>query len=271
MSHAHTHDHHDHVLAHPGALADLLDLDATVLHASWADVTAWVRRLGDGIPHRRILDLGAGTGNGSVALAQRFLGAEVVALDRSTDMLDRVRRRALDLGLADRVRTVRADLDAGLPDLGPVDLVWASMSLHEVADPDRVLADVWATLQPGGLLALVEIDGPVRFLAGDPLEARLASFPHHEQDWALLLEKAGFGLVESRTFDIEMRPPHPPAVGRYAQAWFRHLRSSLAETLGPQDAARLDALLDPHGPASVLHRDDLVVRGTRTGWVARRP
>jgi ubiquinone/menaquinone biosynthesis C-methylase UbiE len=268
MSHAHA---HDHAPSHGGALADLLDLDATVLHASWADVTAWVRRLGDGIPHRRLLDLGAGTGNGTVALAQRFLGAEVVALDVSEEMLGRVRRRALDLGLADRVRTVRADLDAGLPDLDPVDLVWASMSLHEVADPDRVLADVHAALHPGGLLALVEIDGPVRFLPDDGLEARLTSFPHHGQDWARLLEKAGYEPVEGRTFDIELAPPHPPAVGRYAHAWFSHLRSSLAGTLDPRDAARLDALVDPHGPGSVLHRDDLVVRGRRTGWVVRRP
>ena len=265
MTHSHSHR------AALADLADLLDLDATVLHASWADVTAWVRRLADGIPHRRILDLGAGTGNGTVALAQRFLGAEVVALDVSEEMLGRVRRRALDLGLADRVRTVRADLDAGWPDLDPVDLVWASMSLHEVADPDRVLADAYATLHPGGLVALVEIDGPVRFLADEGLESRLVSFPHHEQDWPLLLEKAGFEPVESRSFDVELAPPHPPAVGRYAHAWFGHLRSSLAGTLTPRDAVLLDALLEPRGPEAVLHRDDLVVRGTRTGWVARRP
>ena len=206
MTHAHS---HDHAPGHPGALADLLDLDATVLHASWADITAWVRRLCDGIPHRRILDLGAGTGNGTVALAQRFLGAEVVALDVSAEMLDRVRRRALDLGLAGRVRTLHADLDADWPALDPVDLAWASMSLHEVADPDRVLADVRATLHPGGLLALVEIDGPVRFLADDGLESRLLSFPHHQQDWGLRLEQAGLEVVETRTFDVGMTPPAP--------------------------------------------------------------
>jgi ubiquinone/menaquinone biosynthesis C-methylase UbiE len=268
MTHAHSHDHSP---GHPGALADLLDLDATVLHASWADITAWVRRLCDGIPHRRILDLGAGTGNGTVALAQQFRGAEVVALDVSAEMLDRVRRRALDLGLAGRVRTVHADLDADWPALDPVDLAWASMSLHEVADPDRVLADVRATLHPGGLLALVEIDGPVRFLADDGLESRLLSFPHHQQDWGLRLERAGLEVVATRAFAVGLTPPHPPSVGRYAHAWFSHLRSSLAGTLSPQDAALLDALIDPHGPGSVLHRDDLVVRGTRTGWVARRP
>jgi hypothetical protein len=148
------------------------------------------------------------------------------------------------------------------------------MSLHEVADPDRVLADAYATLHPGGLLALLEIDGPVRFLAddwADGLESRLASFPQHQQDWSGRLEKAGFEPVERRTFDIALAPPHPPAVGRYAHSWFSHLRSSLAGTLGPQDAARLDELVDPHGPGSVLHRDDLVVRGRRSGWVVRRP
>jgi hypothetical protein len=37
------------------------------------------------------------------------------------------------------------------------------------------------------------------------------------------------------------------------------------------DLATLDQVLSPDGPASALQRCDLIVRGTRTAWVARRP
>ncbi len=38
-----------------------------------------------------------------------------------------------------------------------------------------------------------------------------------------------------------------------------------------EDLVTLDTLLASDGPESLLHRSDLIVRGTRTGWVARRP
>ena len=79
-------------------------------------------------------------------------------MDVSAAMLDHLRARARDLGLARRIQAVQADLDAGWPATGPVDLVWASNSLHHVKDPDQVLAGVFAALRPGGLLAVTETD-----------------------------------------------------------------------------------------------------------------
>ena len=46
------------------ALAELLDLDAEVLHAYLTDVIGWVGELAGG-PPRRILNLGTGTGTGA--------------------------------------------------------------------------------------------------------------------------------------------------------------------------------------------------------------
>jgi ubiquinone/menaquinone biosynthesis C-methylase UbiE len=45
--------------------------------------------------------------------------------------------------------------------------VWAASSLHEVADPDRVLSNVYAALHAGGLLVVVEMDDLPRFLPDD--------------------------------------------------------------------------------------------------------
>jgi SAM-dependent methyltransferase len=293
MEQAHSHGSHPghdgsghNGSGHDGAeLAELLDLDAVVLSSYWAEVTAWVRRLGGGTPRRRILDLGAGTGTGTIALAQRFGSARVTAVDVSADMLARVRVKALDLGLAERVRTLCVDLDQGWPDIEEVDLVWASMALHELADPRRLLAQAHAALRPGGLIAVAEMDAHLRFLPDDlgrgrpGLEARclaaVTEVSRHAMpfgtDWAPALEGSGFEVVDSRTFAIELTPPHRSATGRYAQGWFRRVRAAVEGRVGAEDLATLDTLLDPLSPEGLLHRGDLVVRGSRTAWVAGRP
>lgn len=98
-----------------------------------------VRRLGAGTTRRRIPDLGAGIGTGTTALAQRFGSARVTALDVSEQMLTRVRAKALDLGLAERVRTLRAHLGPGLArDRGSRPRLGLD-GLHELADPEGLL------------------------------------------------------------------------------------------------------------------------------------
>ena len=62
-------------------MADLLDLDGEVLHAYLSQAIAWVHQVAAGRPVQRILDVGSGTGNGALALAERFPGAEVIAVD----------------------------------------------------------------------------------------------------------------------------------------------------------------------------------------------
>ena len=265
-------------------MAELLDLEAEVLHAYLSDVIGWVGGLAAGQP-RRIADLGAGTGTGTFALLRHFRAADAVAVDVSAPMLDRLQVKARELGVADRIRTVQADLDAGWPDLGPVDLVWASNSVHHLADPDRVLAQVFTALQPGGLLALAEMDAFPRFLPDDPglgrpgLEERCeaaraarhaSEMPNLGADWGPHLTAAGFTIEAERSFAADLEPPLPAAARRFAQASLRRLRSGLESQLSAEDLATLDSLADGDGPGSVLRRGDLTVRTTRTVWAARR-
>jgi SAM-dependent methyltransferase len=285
-------NHQDHQHEHPAdtddaALAELLDLDAEVLRAYLAEVIDWVHELAGDSPPRRILDLGAGTGNGALALARRFEEAEVIAVDLSAPLLERLRDKARRLGVADRIRTVPADLDAAWPAVGgAVDLAWASNSLHHLADPDRVLAEVFGAIRPGGLLAVAELDSFPRFLPGDLgigrpgleerchaalAEAHSAELPHLGSDWGPRLTKAGFTVEAERRFTIDLTAPLPPAAGRYAQATLRRMRTGLEGRLSADDLVTLDTLIDDHGAGGVLRRDDLAVRATRSGWAARRP
>lgn len=278
-THAHRHLH-DGTGRDEAELADLLDLDAALLAPLLEELTGWVADHALAAP-RTVVDLGAGTGTGTLALARRFGSAEVVAVDRSTTMLGRLRTAASAQGLSDRVRVVRADLDDGWPAVGAVDLAWAALSLHEVADPERVLRDVHAAVDPGGLLVVVELTALPRFLPDDVgladagLEARChealaRSGWNDHPDWRPHLVRAGFQVVEQRTFTLDADPV-PPGTGRYAQAYLRQVRSSLDGRLSGEDLDSLDRLVADDGEHSVLRRPDLALRAGRTAWAARRP
>ncbi len=268
------------------AMAELLDLEGDVLRSYLLEVIGWVRQLASELPRRRVVDLGSGTGTATLPLAQRFDGTEVIAVDVSSELLAHVRAKTLDLGLAHRVRTVQADLDAAWPALDPVDVVWASMSLHHLAEPDRVLKEVFAAIRPGGLMVVAEMGAPMRFLPDDigfgrpGLEARchaamsdgLAdSLPHLGADWAARLEHAGFAVEAQRSFAIDLTPPLPASTRPYALGSLRRARTMLEDRLAADDMAAIDTLIDSEDPAGVWQRDDLHVRTTRDVWVARRP
>ncbi len=281
-AHAHGHTHGDGAGA-GGGLVEILDLDADVLAGHLASIVGWlpVTRVPE-----RIADLGAGTGAGTFALLDAFPRAQVVALDSSGEHLERLRQKAADRGVADRVRAVRADLDEEpWPDLGAPHLVWASASLHHLADPDRALRAVRDTLAPGGLLALVELTGFPRFLPGtapgqrpgleerchDALAARHAErLPHMTADWGRHLSAAGFAIEAERTVTVDLRPPHCDAVRRYALAGLTRLREQAGDALDPADLVALDRLLDADSPEGVMHRSDLTVHTERYVWAARR-
>jgi ubiquinone/menaquinone biosynthesis C-methylase UbiE len=288
-AHAHAHEHGNgrgHA-EHGGSegMTDLLDLDAEVLYDYWTAALDWVQSEAAGAPRNRLLDLGAGTGTGAIGLAGRFPGAAVIAVDIEDDSLGRLRDRVRDLGLDGRVSTVTADLDAGWPDLGPLDLTWASMSLHHMADPGAVLRDVLAASNDGGLIAVAEFPEPLRFLpvdlgTGKPgFEERVTADlnrAHAEQlptigsAWAPRLSDAGWQVVAERTFTIDLNPPAHPLATQYARAWFTRLSHGLADRLDGPDQATLTALLDDEGPHSLLRRTDLHIRGSRIVTLGRR-
>jgi SAM-dependent methyltransferase len=302
MTNTHAHGHHDHAAAHHAhgshdghdshdghgeGMTDLLELDGEVLHDYWSAALDWVRDAAAGADTRRVLDLGAGTGTGAIGLARRFPGAEVIAVDVEPGSLALVGAKAERLGLdRDRVRAVEANLDEGWPDLGELDLTWASMSMHHMADPDQVLRDVLAVTRPGGLIAVAEFARQLRFLpddlgfgrpgfeerVGDVLgRAHAEELPTLGSAWAPRLADAGWKDAGERDFVIDLRPPLHPSAGRYASAWFTRLSAGLADRLDDDDQATLAALLDADGPQSVLHRKDLHPHGIRTVTLGRRP
>ncbi|MFC4071228.1 class I SAM-dependent methyltransferase [Actinoplanes subglobosus] len=263
----------------------MLDLDAEVAATQLAELTTRAAHLAGDHPIRDILDIGAGTGTGTFALLRRFPEATVTAIDTSDEMLSHLRASAARHNLADRIHPLRADLDEGWPTTPRADLIWASSSMHHMADPDRVLRDIHTTLRPGGLLTVIEMERMPRFLPDDLGfgtpgmearchslldEARTAHLPHIGSDWPSRLTAAGFTILESRDLTVDIPSPLPETAIRYAHATLSRIRSALADQLSPEDAATLDALLTMEGPQALRTRTDLRVHSTRSVWITTR-
>lgn len=99
------------------------------------------------IPH--VVDLGAGTGRASLAMASR--GWRVTAVEPGRSMLDVLRGRAANEGLL--ISTVQASAEETGLDPTSADLVTAAQAFHWF-DQQRALSEVARILKPGGGLAL---------------------------------------------------------------------------------------------------------------------
>ena len=100
----------------------------------------------------RVLDVGAGAGLSSVALARR--GLRVDAVDPVEAMVAMVRHQAAAEGAADQVHAVRGDVHALEAESGTYDLVLALGVIAWLHTPAQGVAEVARVLKPGGVAIL---------------------------------------------------------------------------------------------------------------------
>ncbi|MET0978774.1 MAG: class I SAM-dependent methyltransferase [Paeniglutamicibacter terrestris] len=279
--HQHQHapsNHQTHQHSDDAAMAEMLDRDAQVLKGHLQEILDWTKPLA-GTPER-ILDVGAGTGTGTFALAHTFPGALVTALDISEYMLGRLAASVTRHGLEGRVTTRQADLDESWPALGELDMIWAASSMHHMSDASRTFSDIYQSLAPDGLLVVVEMDSLPRYLPDDlgwgvpGLEQRCHDVAaalgwNAHPDWRPALEQAGFTVAEQKTFSYE-QSENQQLIADAARSFLSRTRESLNDHLTTDDLSAVDQLLDERAPHSLGKRTDLMMRGSRTVWVARR-
>ncbi|MFD0926695.1 class I SAM-dependent methyltransferase [Williamsia deligens] len=257
------HGHHHHGPPGDHAYAGL-PAETLALAGHWDELLDWVAARAPRA--RAVVDLGAGTGIAAVGLARRLPAAQVTAVDASDAYDEALMRDADRLGVASRVRTVVADLDGDLQlDTAP-DLLFASNCLHHVADPGRVLRGLAGAVTDDGLMCVVEVARPMRFLTADSpagaaerrawdlVDTRLrAAMPTHGGDWPRIVADSGWEVVDAHEFTTRV----DPGTGGPAVTWATdHLRRVLAATrehLAPDDVALLDDVVDRAGrdPAGV--------------------
>lgn len=118
--------------------------------------TLWRRSVRAAInarPGDRVLDIAAGTGTSSAALADR--GIDVVPADFSLGMLKEGRRRRPDLPFtaADAMALPFAD--------NSFDAVTISYGIRNVSDPAVALREFYRVTKPGGVCVVAEFSDPV--------------------------------------------------------------------------------------------------------------
>jgi arsenite methyltransferase len=278
------------------------------LHDRWAEWLLQRRHGGDPDRHRAILDelagvrdvviahadlrsgdvlLDVGAGDGLIAFAAVDpvgAGGQVIFSDISSELLEASRRLALQLGVGERCRFVRASAE----DLGPiadrsVDVVTTRSVLIYVSDKARAFAEFFRVLREDGRISIHEpINrlmfpeptseylgyqiGPVQDLAAkvkaageacEDQESPMLNFD--EQDLLKLAEAAGF-----REIHLELR--QQIASHRAPIKWEAFLSSSgnplaptngevIAAALSPAEGARFEEYLRP-----IVEAGDMVRR-----------
>jgi ubiquinone/menaquinone biosynthesis C-methylase UbiE len=166
---------------------------------------------------KRVLEVGCGIGTDSINFARA--GAELTAVELSSESLRIAEQRADVMGVADRIRFVQAnaeELTATLSD-EPYDLVYSFGVIHHTPRPDRALAEMRALTAPGGTLKLmiyhrrswkvfwiVAAQGRGRFWKTDELVAENSeaqtgcpvTFSYTRSEARALVESGGFQVEE---------------------------------------------------------------------------
>ena len=127
---------------------------------------------------QRIIDIGCGPGNSTNVLQTRWPQAEIIGLDSSQAMIAKAKSKypALDW--------LCADAAGDLTGLGGFDLVFSNAAIQWMPDHERLLPNLFALLNTGGVLAIQVPDVAlmpvynelVRLATSDKWQGRFAGF-----------------------------------------------------------------------------------------------
>src|SRR3954471_11847734 len=118
-------------------------------------------------PGLDVLDVGCGPGTITVDLAERVAPGRVVGLDVSPDPLDEA--RALAAARDVQVTFEVGDVYALAADDGSFDVVHAHQVLQHLTDPVAALREMARVCQPGGVLAVRDVDyGNISWFPEEP-------------------------------------------------------------------------------------------------------
>ena len=104
---------------------------------------------------KRVLEVGCGIGTDSINFARA--GADLTAVDLSSESLRIARQRADVMGVADHIdfRQANAEELTSVVDDGPYDLVYSFGVIHHTPHPESALAQMRALTALGGTLKLM--------------------------------------------------------------------------------------------------------------------
>lgn len=222
--------------------------------ADYARVGAFVPALGEAAldllapqPGETILDVGCG--DGTLTLAIRERGAEVVGIDNSLSMVAAAKAKGLDARLMDAAHLRFSEA---------FDAAFSNATLHWVLDKERAARAIWFALRPGARF-VGEMGGEGNLAAlrrhlDDELVARGFGPPTYAANWyptqeefAAVYESVGFRNVEAELID------RPTVLDYGVEAWVLTFRAGWLDRAGvPEDQrpAIAAAVAARHGSAT---------------------
>jgi ubiquinone/menaquinone biosynthesis C-methylase UbiE len=173
-----------------GSRQDSAEWNAEIYHRVSNPHVTWGAKVLEDLPLRgdeTVLDAGCGSGRLTAELLERLPNGHVIALDQSQNMLAAARENLVPR-YGDRVTFVQADLqDLTTYQLGePVDIIFSTASFHWVKDHPRLLANLFAVLNPGGWL-VAQCGGGANLAALLSRAAELMATPRYAPffaDWS---------------------------------------------------------------------------------------
>jgi SAM-dependent methyltransferase len=212
-------------------------------------------------PGDRCLDLGCGSGELTMRLAELAAPGEVVGIDFDPEVVAVARERAA-AAEGPAPRFVVADVEALPSGLGAFDLISARYVLGHLRDPFAALRSMWALCRPGGVVAVEDTDAAA--MSSEPHSAALERCIALHRELALarglvpgvgaqlagLVERAGFAGVEDH---VEQEIRGDRDAKRLTELTLERTRAALTAE-GLVTDAEIDALLvelrafsaDPH-------------------------
>ena len=157
-------------------------------HEAWKPETQALFRAARFGPGQRLADLGSGPGFTALELAELVGPAgSVVALDKASAYLDYLNAEAKRRGLAN-IHTLDADLRQLDSIEGPLDGAFSRFFLAFLVDDlDAVLATLYRSLEPGGVLAVMEYLNLRSATSSPPMRG----FDAHTEAWISYYSKNG--------------------------------------------------------------------------------
>jgi ubiquinone/menaquinone biosynthesis C-methylase UbiE len=148
---------------------DLAPVDE--FHSGQRNATVRLAQLAGVKGSERVLDVGCGIGGPSRFLAKQF-GCRVIGVDLTAEFVEVATMLARRTGLAEAVTYRQGNaLELPFPDAS-FDLVWSQNAAMNIADRDRLYAEMRRVLRPNGKLAIQDV------AAGKGGE------PHYPTPWA---------------------------------------------------------------------------------------
>jgi ubiquinone/menaquinone biosynthesis C-methylase UbiE len=108
----------------------------------------------------RVLDVGTGTARIPIELCRRQARVEVEGIDLAEHMLALAERNVARAGLTGRIRLARIDAKAMPWAAARFDAVLSNSIVHHIPQPQRVLAEMWRVVRPGGTLFVRDLARP---------------------------------------------------------------------------------------------------------------